>query len=127
MHSTFPAHLNVLDLISLVKFFEEYKLGNFRQSFVISFYFRRNILVITVCSDAFSLYSFRNIRDQMKCPYKTAASAVTMSLHHTVRPALFCSAASPESSSLFKWQFISGQTGFEAFYSKHKFCRFEIQ
>jgi hypothetical protein len=76
MLSTCPARLNVLDLICLIMFGEEYiirssSLCNYLQSPVNSSLFGPNILIKTLFSNTLSLCSSPNVRDQVSHPYKT--------------------------------------------------------
>jgi len=75
MHATWPAHLNLLDLITLTIFSEEYRLW---RSLLCSYVhvpssslLGPNILLNSLFSKTISLCSSLKVRDQVSHPYST--------------------------------------------------------
>ena len=82
IHATCPAHLTILDLITLTILSEECRslsssLCSFLRSAVISSLLVPNILLSSLFSYTLSLLSSLNVSDQVSHPYKTTGKSFT--------------------------------------------------
>jgi hypothetical protein len=75
--SNSPPHGN-FDLIIRIVFDEEYKLCSLLQHHITSTFFSPNVLLGTLFSNTFRLYSSLNARDQVSNPYKTAGKIIIL-------------------------------------------------
>jgi len=82
IHTTCPAHLILLDLITHTIFGEEYRslssLCSFLHSSVTSYLIGPNIPLSTICSNTYSLYSSHNVSDQVSHPNKTTGKIIVL-------------------------------------------------